>query len=162
MVTLSVHVALRRPKASNRVRNMGNPKAKKGSSGGKKKGSGAVRAPNASVLPGPEALAGALDWGAKEPTADAVSKGNPATVAWTLREFGQTSAELAVAALQRAVELCKVSNSDASKENRQALLSAEQLAAVTQNRGLPSHPLIPQPNPFPLPQILLITRRVVL
>ena len=101
---------------------MGNPKAKK--TGGKKKGSGAMRAPDANVPPDPAAES-ALDWGAKEPTAAAISKGNPTIVAWTLREFGQTSAELAVAALQRAIKLCNVSNSDASKENRQALLSAE-------------------------------------
>ena len=102
---------------------MGNPKAKK--TGAKKKGSGAVRAPDANVLPDPNAAEGALDWGAKEPTATAVSKGSPATVAWTLREFGQSSVELAVAALRRAVELCKVNNADASKENRQALLTAD-------------------------------------
>jgi hypothetical protein len=102
---------------------MGNPKAKK--TGGKKKVGGAVRAPDANVMPDPKATEGALDWGAKVPTAMEVSKGNPSTVAWTLREFGRTSAELVVAALQRAVELCKVSDSDACKENRQALLSAE-------------------------------------
>eukprot|EP00966_Prymnesium_polylepis_P041594 965512-Prymnesium_polylepis.1 len=91
---------------------------------GRKKGSDAVRAPDASVLPDPTKES-TLDWGAKEPTADAVKRGSPATVAWTLREFGQTSAELAVVTLQRAVELCKVSSSEASKENRRALLSAE-------------------------------------